>query len=55
MKNSAGYGGDILYGSQLILGLDGHWNCLETFKSISTNNSQNTLSLISSDISRVSL
>ena len=53
VNNSAGNGGDILYGSQLILGLDGDWNCLEAFKSISASISQNSLSLISSDASRV--
>ena len=51
MKNSAGKGGDILYGGAVALGLDGDWNC---FKNIS-NISQNGLSLISSDVSRVCL
>ena len=38
----------------MALGLDGEWNCLNSFKSIS-NISQNGLSLISSDPSRVCL
>ena len=53
-NNSAGKGGDILYGGQVALGLDGRWNCLDSFKNIS-NISQNGLSLISSDPSRVCL
>ena len=51
VKNSAGKGGDILYGGAVALGLDGDWNC---FKNIS-NISQNGLSLISSDVSQVCL
>ena len=59
VNNSAGMGGDILYGGQVALGLDGDWNfpdnnCLDSFKNIS-NISQNGLSLISSDPSRVCL
>ena len=54
VNNSAGKGGDILYGGHVALGLDGDWNCLDSFKSIS-NISQNGLSLISSDPSRVCL
>ena len=54
VNNTAGEGGDILYGGQVQLGLDGEWNCLNSFKSIS-NISQNGLSLISSDPSRVCL
>ena len=54
-NNSAGKGGDILYGGQVALGLDGDlWNCLDSFKNIS-NMSQHGLSLISSDPSRVCL
>ena len=53
-NNSAGKGGDILYGGHVAFGLDGDWNCLDTFKNIS-NISQNGLSLISSDPSRVCL
>ena len=54
VKNSAGKGGDILYGGHVALGLDGNWNCLDSFKNISSI-SQNGLSLISSDPSRVCL
>ena len=58
VNNSAGMGGDILYGGQVALGLDGKRNCpdncLDSFKNIS-NISQNGLSLISSDPSRVCL
>ena len=53
LNNSAGVG-DILYGGQVSFSLDGNWNCLESFKSISTV-SPNSLSLISSDPSRVCL
>ena len=54
VNNSAGKGGDIVYGGQVALGLDGGWNCLESFKNIS-NISQSGLSLITSDPSRVCL
>ena len=54
VNNSAGVGGDILYGGQVAFALDGNWNCLESFENISTiTSSQNDLSLISSDPSRV--
>ena len=53
-NNSAGIGGDILYGGQVAFGLDGKWNCLESFKNIS-NISQNGLSVVSSDPLRVCL
>ena len=53
-NNSAGKGGDILYGGQVAFGLDGKQNCIDSFKNIS-NISQNGLSLISSDPSRVCL
>ena len=53
-NNSAGKGGDIIYGGQVALGLDGKQNCIDSFKNIS-NISQNGLSLISSDPSRVCL
>ena len=53
-NNTAGYGGDILYGGHVSYGLDGDWNCLLSFKNIS-NISQNGLSLVSSDPSRVCL
>ena len=53
-NNSAGIGGDILYGGQVAFGLDGEWNCLESFKNLS-NISQNGLSIVSSDPLRVCL
>ena len=53
-NNSAGKGGDILYGGQVAFGFDGDWNCLDSFKHIS-NIFQDGLSLISSDPLRVCL
>ena len=54
VNNTAGKGGDILYGGEVALGLDRRWNCLISFKRMS-DISQNGLSLISSDPSRVCL
>ena len=54
LNNSAGVGGDILYGGQVMFSLDEDWNCLESFKNIS-HMPQNCTSLISSDPSRVCL
>ena len=54
VNNSAGKGGDILYGGNVALGFDGEQNCLVSFNNIS-NISQNGLSLISSDPLRVCL
>ena len=54
VNNSAGKGGDILYGGHVFYGFDGDWNCLLSFKNIS-NISQSGLSLITSDPSRVCL
>ena len=54
VNNSAEKGGDILYGGQVAFSLSGKWNCLDSFKNISTI-SQNGLSLISSDPLRVCL
>ena len=54
VNNSAEKGGDILYGGHVALGLDGDWNCLESFRNISTI-LQDGLSLITSDPSRVCL
>jgi len=54
VNNSAGKGGDLLYGGHVALGLDGDCNCVDSFKNIS-NISQNGLSLITSDPSRVCL
>ena len=54
VNNSAGMGGDILYGGQVAFSFDGDWNCLESFENISTIHVyQNDYSLISSDPSRV--
>ena len=53
-NNSAGVGGDILYGGHVSYGLDGGWNCLQSLRNIS-DISQNGLSLITSDPSRVCL
>ena len=54
VNNSAGMGGDILYGGQVTFAFDGDWNCLESFENISTiNDNQNKYSLISSAPSRV--
>ena len=50
-NNSAGEGGDILYGGHVLYGLDGDWNCLQSFRGVSSI-SQNGLSLITSDPSR---
>ncbi len=52
VNNSAGTGGDILYGGLVALGETGERNCLQVLKDIS-NISQSSLSLISSDPSRV--
>ena len=54
VNNSAGRGGDILYGGYVGYSLDKDMNCLESFKTIS-NISQSGLSLISSDQSRTCL
>ena len=55
INNTAGKGGDVLYGGLVALGYDGHWNCLLSFKKISDMSQQNGLSLISSAPSRVCL
>ena len=55
VNNSAGKGGDVLYGGEIALATDGNWNCLKRFKNISNLTSQNTLSQISSDPMRVCL
>ena len=53
--NTAGKGGDVLYGGRLALGDSGETtNCMQSFKNIS-NISQDSLSLIASDSSRVCL
>ena len=55
INNTAGRGGDILYGELVALGYDGDWNCLLSFKNISNMSQQSGLSLISSASSRVCL
>ena len=47
-NNTAGKGGDVLYGGLVALGYDGDWNCLLSFKNISDMSEQSGLSLISS-------
>ena len=53
-NNSAGRGGDIVYGGDLAYGFNNNKNCMDTFKEIS-NISDTSLSLISSDPLRVCL
>ena len=55
INNTAGKGGDVLYGGLVALGYDGDWNCLHSFKNISDMSEQSGLSLISSSPSRVCL
>ena len=55
INNTAGRGGDVLYGGLVSLGYDGDWNCLLSFKNISDISQQSGLSLISSAPSRVCL
>ena len=53
-NNSAGKGGDIVYGGHIAYGFDENKNCMDNFKAIS-NISEASLSLISSDPLRVCL
>ena len=46
INNTAGKGGDVLYGGLVALGYDGDWNCLLSFKNISDMSEQSGLSLI---------
>ena len=55
INNTAGKGGDVLYGGLVALGYDGDWICLLSFKNISDISQQSGLSLISSAPSRVCL
>ena len=55
INNTAGRGGDLLYGGLVALGYDGDWNCLLSFKNISDMSQQSGLSRISSAPSRVCL
>ena len=54
-NNTAGKGGDAVFGGLVALGYDGDWNCLLSFKNISDMSGQNGLSVISSEPSRVCL
>ena len=54
-NNTAGKGGDVVYGGLVAMGYDGDWNCLLSFKNISDMSQQNGLSVISSEPSRVCL
>ena len=54
-NNTAGYGGDLVYGGQIAYGWDGDWNCLLGFKNTSHILQPNNMSLISSPPSRVCL
>ena len=57
VNNTAGKGGDVLYGGLVALGWDGEWddgwNCLLSFKNISDMSHQSGLSTITSNPSRV--
>ena len=53
-NNSAGKGGDIVYGGHVAYGFNNNKNCIETLKDVS-NISETSLSLISSDPLRVCL
>ena len=53
VNNTAGKGGDVLYGGLVALGWDEDWNCLFAFKEISDFTEQSSLSLVSSTPSRV--
>ena len=54
-NNTAGKGGDVVYGGLVALGYDGFWNCLLSFKNISDMSQQNGLAAISSAPSHVCL
>ena len=53
--NTAGKGGDVLFGGLVALGWDGSVSCLDSFKNISDFSAQNATSVISSAPSRVCL
>ena len=53
--NTAGKGGDIVFGGSVASGWDGDVNCLDSFKNVSDLEGQNAASIISSDPSRVCL
>ena len=48
VNNTAGKGGDVLYGGLVALGWDEDWNCLFTFKNTSDFTEQSSVSPISS-------
>ena len=50
VNNTAGKGGDVLYGGLVALGWDGDWNCLLSFKNISDMSQQSGLSTIISSV-----
>ena len=54
-NNTAGKGGEVVYGGLVALGYDGDWNCLLSFKNISDMSQQNSMSVISSAPSHVCL
>ena len=53
VNNTAGKGGDVLYGGLVALGWDDGWNCLLSFKNISDMSQQSGLSTITSNPSRI--
>ena len=53
VNNTAGKGGDVLYGGLVALGWDEDWNCLFTFKETSDFAEQSSLSPLSSTPTRV--
>ena len=54
INNTAGRGGDVLYGGLVALGYDGDWNCLLSFKNIYDMSQQSGLSLINFHLECVS-
>ena len=50
INNTAGRGGNVLYGGLVALGYDGDWNCLLSFKNTSDMSQQSSLSFISSRV-----
>ena len=53
INNTAGEGGDILYGGLVVAGYDGDWNCLLSFKNMSDMTNQSSERRITSAPSRV--
>ena len=52
-NNTAGDGGDVLYGGLVAAGYDGDWNCLLSFKNVSDTTAQSSERRITSAPSRV--